>query len=315
MATFEEAGISSSADITPEICPCGSTSDTTPIGSSKGEMVYRCSVCDLMFYSEDVRAQPATDEHWWGDEFVRDHGLNLKMSINDVRGPFNLQLTNLEEQVEGRKLLDVGCGVGLFMAIAREHGWDVKGIDKNPNAHKAAREVFEFDLGSDFDDVPDETYDVVRLSHVLEHVSDPVDFLKRAGAKLKPDGMMMIIVPNGAPLVMGIVNALRRMRNPLPKIAAPMSPGFHLLGFAPESLRILAKKAGLRVEDLFSKSMGSPTYYPMFYDGLFARAKLRGVPIRTLIRYWCPLIVDNIGNPFGKGQWLVCYLKPDNTRE
>lgn len=269
----------------------------------------------MMFYSDAVRRQPATDEHWWGDEFIRDHGLKLKMSINDVRGPFNRQLSYLERQVTGRNLLDVGCGVGLFMAIAREHGWTVSGTDKNPNAHKAARDVFDFELRSDFRDVPDAAFDVVRLSHVLEHVADPVAFLRSARAKLKPDGLMMVIVPNGSPLVMTVVNAFRRLGTALPEIAAPMSPGFHLLGFSPKSLKMIANLASLRAETIFSKSMGSPMYYPMFYDGLFSRAPVRGVPVRTLIRYWCPLVVDNLGNPFGKGQWLIGYFKADDIKD
>jgi hypothetical protein len=55
--------------------------------------------------------------------------------------------------------------------------------------------------------------------------------------------------------------------------------------------------------------MGDRTYYPMLYDGLMRRVPLREIPLRSLLRYWLPLIADNAGNRIGFGQWIVGYFR------
>lgn len=234
---------------------------------------------------------------------------SLRYGLDVLRPQFSRQLDILETLVSGRILVDVGAGGGVFLAAAKERGWEVSGQDSNAHAADAARAAFGLEFVDSLDAIAEGSVDVIRLSHVLEHVDHPVGFLEALKRKLKPGGILVVIVPNGGPLTYTCVNLLRRLGSRLPKLAVPMSPGFHLLGWSISSLKALTGKAGFTTVETRSISMGDKTYYPMFYDGLLRHVPLSEIPLGTLIRYWLPLFADNLGNPFGRGNWLVGYFR------
>ncbi len=99
----------------------------------------------------------------------------------------------------GERCLDVGCGNGLFVAEAAAAGWIAAGIDPDAQAVAAGR-----DAGLDLvvESIEDRAgrepgaFDAVTLSHVLEHVPDPVAFLSAARRLLRPGGTVWIATPN-----------------------------------------------------------------------------------------------------------------------
>jgi 2-polyprenyl-3-methyl-5-hydroxy-6-metoxy-1,4-benzoquinol methylase len=99
----------------------------------------------------------------------------------------------------GGRVLDVGCGNGTFVVQARRAGWDAVGIDIDA---EAVAKGGEHGL-----DVRKETldehvagnaraYDIVTMAHVIEHVADPVGFLRAARRALKPGGTLWLATPN-----------------------------------------------------------------------------------------------------------------------
>ena len=111
-----------------------------------------------------------------------------------------LSLT-LERAGRPGRLLDLGCGNGAFTGLAREAGWEVRGVEKNPASVSAARElgldVEEADL-DEWTAPGGERFDAVRIWYVLEHVRQPGRLIKQAETALKPGGLMLIAVPNDA---------------------------------------------------------------------------------------------------------------------
>lgn len=106
-------------------------------------------------------------------------------------------MRHLPKPSPGSRLLDVGCGNGLFLARAKSAGWEVRGIDPDVNAVKAAREQgLDVDTShlSTLDN--EEKFDVITLSHVIEHVHDPMDTLRTCFALLNPSGFLWIETPN-----------------------------------------------------------------------------------------------------------------------
>lgn len=93
----------------------------------------------------------------------------------------------------------------------------------------------------------------------------------------------------------------------------PMSPGFYPLGFTPRALEIVAKSAGFTLISLRSVSMGNRDYHSWFYDGLLRRIPLSEIGLKTLVRYWGPITLDNFGNESGRGHWLVSVGRPKST--
>lgn len=98
----------------------------------------------------------------------------------------------------GKQLLDVGFGSGDFMELAASIGWEVSGVDFDPvavtNAKKRGFRVFEGGI-----EVLKEmhgTFDAITMSHLIEHVHDPVATLQIAFDLLKPGGLLFLETPN-----------------------------------------------------------------------------------------------------------------------
>jgi len=98
----------------------------------------------------------------------------------------------------GMRLLDVGCGNAVFLSLARSLGWDVVGVEPDPKAVEAARSrgIDVRHGGVDILDPEKESFDGITLSHVIEHVHDPVAVLQSCYALLKPGGWIWLETPN-----------------------------------------------------------------------------------------------------------------------
>ena len=99
-----------------------------------------------------------------------------------------------------RRLLDVGCGLGFFLARAAEAGWDVTGCE--PSQFWAARAGARVGservlLGTARHHALDgERFDLVTAWDVLEHVFDPLPLLERLRSLLAPGGRLSVRTPN-----------------------------------------------------------------------------------------------------------------------
>lgn len=104
-------------------------------------------------------------------------------------------------------LLDVGCGSGELLAVAKQLGWDAQGIELDPKAVRTARlfghKVTEgtYDLLEHYKD----EFDCVICSHVLEHIHEPLELLKLLSKVLKSGGTLLLAVPNSKSFVRSIM--------------------------------------------------------------------------------------------------------------
>lgn len=98
----------------------------------------------------------------------------------------------------GGQLLDVGCGDGSFLALARTCGWDVVGLDPDPKAvANAVRHGVTAHVGGiEYFDGQNDLFDVITLNHVIEHVYEPDKVLMACHALLKPGGLLWLETPN-----------------------------------------------------------------------------------------------------------------------
>jgi SAM-dependent methyltransferase len=149
----------------------------------------------------------------------------------------------------GSRLLDVGCGGGLFLRIMKRLGHEVQGIELSPIAAERARAaglpvflgpVEQFDA-----EHPGRRYDLITVNHVLEHVPRPVATLEAMRHLLAHQGSIFIAVPNAdCPFC-------RTLRDRWHSTDLP----FHLMQFTPESLRGAGEQAGLVVRSLTTDSL------------------------------------------------------------
>lgn len=101
---------------------------------------------------------------------------------------------------ERRRLLDVGSGPGLFLALGRSRGWSVKGIEPSKKAALYSRETLGLDVEEIFLTRENASqlgrFDVVNMGEVLEHLPDPLDMLEIVHSILAESGLLCLIVPN-----------------------------------------------------------------------------------------------------------------------
>lgn len=99
------------------------------------------------------------------------------------------------EQNQKGKLLDIGSGTGDFLVEAKNQGWSILGFEPNSDAKQlAANKGISFT--EDIFALPENTFDVVTMWHVLEHVPNLEEYIANLKRIVKPNGTIIIAVPN-----------------------------------------------------------------------------------------------------------------------
>lgn len=144
----------------------------------------------------------------------------------------------------GKRLLDIGCGSGKMLRRMQELGWEVEGIDTDRTAVAMASEAgLNVRCGELADqDFADSYFDVVVMSHTIEHISDSCDVLGECHRILRPGGKMIIITPNSK----GLGHILFR------KWWFHLDPPRHLRIFTPPTIDRLARQAGFQERRIFT---------------------------------------------------------------
>jgi 2-polyprenyl-3-methyl-5-hydroxy-6-metoxy-1,4-benzoquinol methylase len=100
-----------------------------------------------------------------------------------------------QANASGRRLLDYGCGVGVFGAEAQNKGWEIDGLEVSLGARHAAQKK-GLSVFSNQSEVVGKTYDVITLWHVLEHLESPEYMSRWFSERLSNQGALVIAVPN-----------------------------------------------------------------------------------------------------------------------
>ncbi len=161
------------------------------------------------------------------------------------------------------RFFEVGCGAGYFVEHMRRQGWHASGCDVSGSAIRAARRLFSLELGhTDFNDraVEDRSIDLLAAFEVIEHLADPVGFLRTVERKLKPGGCAFVSTPNASS---GWPLAWKREKSVLPP--------YHLTVFSERSLGAAARAAGLEVEAFIQKPV---PYRYEFHEQDYSRFRL-----------------------------------------
>ena len=140
---------------------------------------------------------------------------------------------------QGARFLDVGCGAGERLELARELGWETFGVDLGEDAVRLAAARGHGTAVANAEELPfaGTSLDYLNAGHVLEHLYDPVAFLRECRRVLRFDGVVQLTVPHCASWGARRYGALWRAYD-VPR---------HLYHFTAETLGELVSRAGLRV--------------------------------------------------------------------
>lgn len=151
--------------------------------------------------------------------------------------------------VPGGSALDIGCGNGAFLGMLKRHGWEVAGVDTSPRAAELAKRTFDIDVfvGQVCDaPFPAESFDVIHMSHLIEHVTDPVRLMSKVADLARPAARIYVETPN--------VESFGRRRGG--EYWVPWDAPRHLYLFSPPTLHDVLSGAGLEVERMTTVKFG-----------------------------------------------------------
>jgi SAM-dependent methyltransferase len=142
------------------------------------------------------------------------------------------------------RLLDVGCGTGVYLQAMGNLGWSVRGVE--PDAAAAARAAERLGVQPDRifvgrvedADFPPETFDLVTMAHVLEHLHHPRGVLERIRRWLRPGGMIRLWLPNFESIESRVFR----------KLWFGLDVPRHLYHFGPHTIRATLETVGFSVE-------------------------------------------------------------------
>ncbi len=152
------------------------------------------------------------------------------------RGELDAAAMHLHAPAGPARLLEIGSGSGVALARMQRLGWQVEGVEVDPEAVKAAqRRGVKVHQGDIFKPAfPDRTFDAVTSTHVFEHLYDPISVFRECHRILKPGGKLVVLTPN-------VESVGHKWYGPAwVGLDAPR----HLTLFSPAALRRAAESAG-----------------------------------------------------------------------
>lgn len=203
-------------------------------------------MCGLIFPNPMPVPVGGVEQHYGveADEYFAGHEKQTK--IENAQG-----MIERAERVFGGtgRLLDVGVGRGEILLAAKERGWEVAGVEPSQQFADYAEEqtgAAIWRVPIEEADISANSYDVVILAAVLEHLYNPDDVIRKIASVLKKNGILYVDVPNEKGLYFRVGNLYQKIRRRdwCVNVAPTFSP-YHLFGFNLKALHRLLKKHGL----------------------------------------------------------------------
>jgi SAM-dependent methyltransferase len=224
---------------------CGAC-DTRRYMETCNHEIISCRKCGFLFAKPLSSAlAPRYDEEYFGHFIARDAQNTLLPVYGEI-------LRKAETMSPGRRLLDVGCGTGGFLAAAKNRGWAPRGVDGSYATikyvvEKRCIEASVADLNSFI--LPKDAYEFVNSFHVIEHLNNPSHFLTQLHSSLVPGGLLCLGLPFCKMERIWLHNVLHRMRIANHRYDF-MLPD-HISYFSPKTLYSAVHQLGFDVIELW----------------------------------------------------------------
>lgn len=207
----------------------------------------QCSSCGLVYV--DPRMNQDATISFYNSE-VNEIYNEIKFYNLNTTGPddhenlknYDLLISVIGNNNKGKKLLEIGCGKGTFLAKAAEGGFDVYGVELNKVLISKLKQITQNIYTNDLLDLdlPDASFDVIYFRDVAEHIPNINPFLSKISALLKPGGTVFIDTHN----IESIANRLTKQYHTV------VFAFEHPIHWSPKSLTLAAERAGLRLKHL-----------------------------------------------------------------
>jgi SAM-dependent methyltransferase len=202
---------------TPRECRlCGANSDRHKIvsnrvfGGKPGQVFYRCDKCDAVYLfppltpEEEHSFYTLEFEKFMGSRSGEDAGWEApKLHVEQNRSQILRRMVYLRPAIpDSGRILEFGCSSGFMLYPLRNNGYHCVGIEPSGVFSEFVRSngipCFDSIDALKSENSDDGMFDVIMHFFVLEHISNPVNFLKQQLALLKPGGKLIFEIPNVA---------------------------------------------------------------------------------------------------------------------
>lgn len=185
---------------------CGSAEAHHQFNLTEKLGIFSCKKCQVLFMepqlSDDEITLLYSEEYYksWGISGSSENEVSKQMKIDT----FLLRLKEIQKHVKKGKVLDIGCATGFFLEAAKKLGYEPFGIELSEYSSSLAKNKFGtsaiFHGKLEDCDFTAETFDVITMFDLIEHVRVPAETLAHAARLLKPGGIIMITTPDNKSL-------------------------------------------------------------------------------------------------------------------
>jgi len=220
--------------------------------------IFKDSINELLITSP----RPKKDDlakYYQSDNYISHTDANVSLFDKTYQFVKKIAIVNKVKKINNYKkgdklLLDIGCGTGEFLLACKKNGWNCIGVEPNQKARTIAdSKLNSSSLVKENIDELIKTYyqkfDVITMWHVLEHVSDLNEYILILKKLLKPNGILLVAVPNFRSFD----------ANYYGKYWAAYDVPRHLWHFSKNSIRLLFEK----------KEMKLIKWQPMYFDSFY----------------------------------------------
>lgn len=213
---------------------------------------------------------------------VREYSLKKKLRLVE------------QHSTSGKKLLDIGCGTGDFLKAALDSGWNIQGVEQNNQAKTIANEKTNNKVlpPEALIELPDSSFDIITLWHVLEHLPKLEEQVKMLSRLLKNDGTLIIAVPNYK----------SHDAKYYKEFWAAYDVPRHLWHFSQDSISKLFSEVGMTITKI------KPMPFDAFYVSLLSE-KYKTGKIKFLRGFYRGLISNSKARHSGEWSSLIYVLK------
>lgn len=216
------------------------------------------------------------------DEFTNVHTSSIPMFKKEVEHL-------LQFDTKPTAVLDVGCGMGTFLYAAKPHYRTCVGLDVSAKMGKFVEEQIGVKVQiQQFDTFNSDTnFSLIHMSHVMEHIPNPNEWIEKAKQLLTPDGVLVINVPNKRSLgnlMQHFFYKLKLKKQYSSTWNAPERTPDHLYEPTRASMKTLLLKHGFEILDSFSYSRKDPVSNNSFTSRLIGRALFLSSNLSFIVR-------------------------------
>lgn len=208
-----------------------------PFCRENGFQVVECKECGFVFTNPRLRREYLIDSY---QNYLPERVQEIEDWNRMMEKVFSNACSKINKisKTPG-KILDIGCGYGLFLKKMKDTGWDATGVEVSKPAVDFGRRRFGVNILQDeFEalDLEENYYDVVTLFYVIEHFRSPRSVLLKVKKILKSGGFILIRWPDTVP----IIKILKSLGIRMNLCNLP----FHLSHFSSQTIDLLLREVG-----------------------------------------------------------------------